>query len=204
MRYLRAMARRSICRLFLSTPMADERWQDAVYKQNSFTGRSGTLALDIGSGPSPRNPFCCEVIRGVDIRPGPNVIEADLSSGLLPCDSASVDAVTAYDLLEHIPRVLGASEGQGGVRLPFVELMNELHRCLKPGGLFFSSTPCFPWPMAFQDPTHVNIMTEETLRSYFCGPAPGAAIYGFKGRFVLKSAAWIGGHYTALLVRPSE
>jgi hypothetical protein len=110
--------------------------------------------------------------------------------------------MTAFDLLEHIPRVLNAGSDGHGVRFPFVDLMSELHRCLKQGGIFFSSTPSFPWPMAFQDPTHVNIMTEDTLRNYFCGLAHPAAIYGFCGRFNRSASAWISGHYTTLATNP--
>ena len=39
--------------------------------------------------------------------------------------------------------------------------------------------------MAFVDPTHVNIMTEETFDRYFIGENPGALMYGYSGR--LKS-----------------
>ena len=62
------------------------------------------------------------------------------------------------------------ADSDGGSRLPFLGLMNEIYRVLEPGGLFFSSTPCYPWPMAYSDPTHVNIMSEETLHNYLCEP----------------------------------
>ncbi len=64
---------------------------------------------------------------------------------------------------------------------PFLELMNDVHRVLiKPGGLFFSSTPSYPWPMAFADPTHVNIMTEETIVHSFASRGYGCACLAFQ------------------------
>lgn len=79
--------------------------------------------------------------------------------------------------------------------------MSEVHRCLAPGGLFISSTPCYPWPVALQDPTHVNTMTEETIRKYFCGDQPWANMYGFHGRFFLLEDAWVNSHYVAAIRR---
>lgn len=57
-----------------------------------------------------------------------------------------------------------------GARLAFVELMKEIYRVLKPGGLFFRQTPAFPAKEALQDPTHVNIITEDTMAFFFCQP----------------------------------
>ena len=53
------------------------------------------------------------------------------------------------------------------VTFPSVELMNDIWRVFKVDGLFYSQTPCFPMKEASQDPTHVNIMTEDTPRLYF-------------------------------------
>ena len=53
---------------------------------------------------------------------------------------------------------------------------------LKPEGKFFALTPAYPAKQAFQDPTHVNVITEDT-HSYFCGKTPHMARYGFSGRF---------------------
>ena len=94
--------------------------------------------------------------------------------------------ISAFDFIEHIPRVLYAP----GLRFSFVELMNEIYRCLKKGGRFVSFTPCYPSPVAFQDPTHVNIITEATFPNYFCEPALWAKMYGFKGKFKLEKQNW--------------
>jgi len=51
----------------------------------------------------------------------------------------------------------------------------------KLNGIFYAVTPACPAAVAFQDPTHVNIITQKT-REYFCCQNPEANIYGFLGR----------------------
>ena len=72
--------------------------------------------------------------------------------------------------------------------------MNEIHRILKPEGLFLHSTPCYPATQAFQDPTHVNLISEDTFPIYFCRPTLSAKElgYGFYGAFELITQNWIG------------
>ena len=89
--------------------------------------------------------------------------------------------------------------------------MDEVFRVLAPGGYFFHSTPAYPSPAAFQDPTHVNIITEETMPLYFCGNnykewlgsnEPIACIYGFKGSFeFIDQAYWDNNHCIISLMR---
>ena len=69
--------------------------------------------------------------------------------------------------------------------------MNEIWRVLRPGGTFRAHTPAFPKAMAFTDPTHVNIITEDTCK-YFCGGDHDqlARSYGFTGMFNLKTQYW--------------
>ena len=145
-------------------------------------------SLDLGCGVKPRNPFECENSYGLDLRDLEieNVVQADVVLDPIPFDDAFFDGISAFDFIEHIPRVLYAP----GLRFPFVELMNEIHRCLKKGGRFVSFTPCFPSPVVFQDPTHVNIITEATFPKYFCEPALWAKMYGFKGKFKLQKQNW--------------
>lgn len=159
-------------------------------------------ALDLGSGPKPRNPYGAAMVFGLDIRSfdvSPNVKKCTLGIEDIPFKDDSFDAITAYDVLEHIPRVAKEADI---VIFPFVSLMNEIWRVLKVGGLFYSETPCFPMKEAFQDPTHVNIMTEDTLRLYF-GDKAWARIYGFVGSFSVAHEGWRGSHYFCILKKIS-
>ncbi len=162
-----------------------------------FSAVATSTALDIGSGPSPKNPFGATRIYGADLRENieKNVVFADLALGVLPFDSDLFDYVTAFDVLEHIQRI---SVIDGETKFPFICLMNEIFRVLKPGGVFFNTQPCFPSKEAFQDPTHVNIMTEDTLNLYFCAPA-WARIYGYEGSFEMLEEGWVGGKYFSFM-----
>jgi SAM-dependent methyltransferase len=115
-----------------------------------------------------------------------NVVQADVVLDPIPFDDSFFDSISAFDFIEHIPRFLYAP----GLRFPFVELMNEIQRCLKKGGRFVSFTQCYPSLVAFQNPTHVNIITQATFPVYFCEPALWAKMYGFKGMFELEKQNW--------------
>jgi SAM-dependent methyltransferase len=163
----------------------------------TLKGSDASMSLDLGSGPTPRNPFQAFKCAGVDIRANApnNVIYGDLSSGRLPFESGQFDYVTAFDVLEHVPRVQSSDSES---RFPFVLLMNEIARVLRDGGIFFCIQPCFPSKEVFQDPTHVNVMTEDTVRLYFCERA-WARIYGYEGSFAMLHEGWIGYKYFAFL-----
>lgn len=176
---------------------------ERLFQQSANTASESVCSLDIGSGPQPRNPFGAASVYGLDIRSyniNHDVKKCILGKESIPFEDNFFDAITAYDVLEHIPRV--ANENNM-VSFPFVMLMNEIWRVMKVGGLFYSQTPCFPMKEAFQDPTHVNIMTEDTLRLYFAGNA-WARIYGFVGSFSLISEGWRGSHYFCLLQKNSN
>jgi len=150
------------------------------YKALSNTQRDSTT-LDLGCGTKPRNPFGATILHGIDIREDlqKNIKYADLTIEKIPYPDESFDYITAYDFIEHVPRILYLPER----RFPFIELMNEIHRTLKPNGIFLSHTPIFPFSPAFRDPTHVNIITEETFPMYFDDENQLGKMYGFNGSF---------------------
>jgi SAM-dependent methyltransferase len=148
--------------------------------------------LDLGCGALPRNPFNAMETYGIDIRENLplGIRKADLCIDPIPFDSGMFDFVTAFDFIEHIPRLLYVPAR----RYPFVEIMNEIYRVLKPGGIFLSFTPAYPKYSAFVDPTHVNIITENTFPHYFDEQHRKASIYGFTGSFKVLSQEWMDQH----------
>jgi len=156
-------------------------------------------SLDIGCGTEPHNPFRARRVFGIDIRANEekNIKYADLTTEPIPFPDRHFDYVTADDFIEHIPRVIYAP----GRRFPFVQLMNEIWRVLKPGGIFFSSTPVYPFSPAFRDPTHVNIISHETFPLYFDDKNRLAAMYGFTGSFRILGQAVSPPHLISLLQR---
>jgi SAM-dependent methyltransferase len=153
-----------------------------------------TRHLDLGCGAYPKNPYSRDLLFGIDLFDPADSTErgqfvysqADVSNGGIPYEDGYFDSVSAYDFLEHVPRyqVIG-----GSTAFPFVMLMNEIYRVLKPNGLFIASTPAYPHEKAFQDPTHVNIITAGT-HEYFVGDPPLARCYGFIGNFSVKKVGW--------------
>lgn len=154
-----------------------------------------TKHLDLGCGVNPFNPYSRDELYGCDIRDLDEELgylnfkysKVNLVVAKIPFPDQFFDSISAMDFLEHIPRQMLLASGE--MSNPFINLMSEIHRVLKPGGLFFALTPCYPHPSAFVDPTHVNIITEDTY-SYFIGDNPIASMYGFKGQFGVKSISW--------------
>jgi SAM-dependent methyltransferase len=155
------------------------------------------LSVDLGCGNLPNNLFNAQSCFGIDMAPYDGVYQADLAIEGLPFDSSSVDVITAFDFIEHIPR--HAFKGGSSV-YPFIALMSEVYRVLKPGGFLFHRTPAYPAKEAFQDPTHTNIITEDTFPRYFCGAHSYANNYGFVGNFKIVKQSWIkSSHVIGLL-----
>lgn len=154
-------------------------------------------SLDLGCGLQPKNPFNAQEVYGVDVRDDAeaHIVKADLVVEPIPFPDNSFDYVTAHDFLEHIPRLIYAPQRRNA----FVEVMNEIHRVLKPGGVFMSFTPAYPHAAVFRDPTHINFITEETFPLYFDHQLRWASVYGFKGSFEIISQEWRGPHLLSLL-----
>jgi SAM-dependent methyltransferase len=152
------------------------------------------IHLDLGCGTVPRNPYGRSRLCGVDIRllegaTGFEFRAANLTLEAIPYPDDIFGSLSAFDFVEHVPRILVTADGNG-TRFPFIELMNEVWRVLAPGGRFFAVTPAVPGTAAFQDPTHVNFITKDTHR-YFCGEEPPGRMYGFLGRFHALRAEWV-------------
>jgi SAM-dependent methyltransferase len=149
-----------------------------------------TKTLDLGCGTVLRNPFNADEFYGIDIREDlqNNIRQADLAIESIPFEDEFFDFVTAYDFIEHIPRIAYIPDR----RNCFVEFMNEVYRVLKTDGYFLSFTPAFPRAEAFQDPTHVNIITKKTFSCYFDWGNRWASMYGFNGAFQVVFQEWRG------------
>jgi SAM-dependent methyltransferase len=156
-----------------------------------------TRTLDLGCGARPRNPFNADELFGVDVRDDldANVKKADLVVEPIPYEDESFEYLTAYDFIEHIPRIVYVPARRNA----FIEFMNEVYRVLKPGGLFMSQTPIYPHALAFRDPTHVNFITTETFVLYFDDLDRLAAMYGFLGAFRIVSHERRGAYLYAVL-----
>ena len=126
---------------------------------------------------------------------------ADLTVEPIPYESDRFGSVSAFDFIEHLPRVLPSSDGRG-TTFPFIRVMDEIWRVLAPGGLLYAVTPAYPHPEAFQDPTHVNIITDHT-HDYFCGAKPLARMYGFGGRFEMRRLEWVAVQDAYTAYRPT-
>lgn len=165
------------------------------------------IHVDIGAGRNPRNPFSANHVVALDIiSPGevtdefwdPRVnretvrhIRHDFTRGL-PFEEGEIDSFSAFDVLEHVPRW---ERIDGEIHFPFVELMSEIYRCLKPKGKFIAVTPAYPSFGAFVDPTHVNFISRETV--YIFGVKDSGEnvvpMYGYRGKFLVLHNDWLIG-----------
>lgn len=112
------------------------------------------MRLNLGSGSAPRQPG----VVNVDIAALPEVdVVHDLDVTPWPFDDASVKAVLAQDLFEHLADPIG--------------FMTECHRVLESGGELVMKVPYFRHRDAFTDPTHKRFCTEYTWDYWIKGTA---------------------------------
>jgi SAM-dependent methyltransferase len=180
----------------------------ALFNKHNWTiptswGYKVFTTLDFGCGDNPRNPFAGQSLFGLDIvgkeSPNLNLTKTGLNRSVdfqkviikrgqhLPFNDDFFDAVTLFDVVEHLSREPQDNSNE------FIETMNELSRVLKIGGVLLAVTPAYPSPAAFQDPTHINIISESTY-TYFVGDKAPAALlgYGFRGSFEMIDQFWVG------------
>lgn len=111
---------------------------------------AGRHTLDIGCGRNKRAGSVgldCMALPGVDV-------VADLANGL-PFVDETFEAVFANQVLEHVRDL--------------VALVREVHRVLKPGGVFVVHVPYFRSAWAHIDPTHVRSFTINSMDYFVSG-----------------------------------
>ncbi|QGZ40174.1 glycosyltransferase involved in cell wall biosynthesis [Pseudoduganella flava] len=139
-----------------------------------------TRNLDLSGGTAPANPFHADEALGV---------AADLVVEPIPHPDNSFDYLCTYELPARVPRLLYAPQR----RLPFVELMNEAWRVLKPGGHFLVMSA---GPAAVGDPAVVNPIDEHTFPRHF---GRDGVTDGFTGAFETLRQEWRGDRLFAVL-----
>jgi len=107
---------------------------------------NNTIKINVGCGLRKLGDGFINIDNRVEVNPD---LVCDVIEGL-PFDDSSVDFVLANDFLEHIP--LGKT----------VQVVTEIWRVLKLGGIFESLTPSTCGRGAFQDPTHVSFWNQNS------------------------------------------
>lgn len=109
----------------------------------------------------------------------------------LPFPDNSIESIVSHHCLEHI-------------RDGFIPLMDEIHRILKPGGVFRAITPLFPSRAAVEDPDHKRYFMIETWGA-FCGGANGEHFHeSFSVPYTSCRFEMVDLDYTAPLEDPQE
>lgn len=198
-----------IYQLFISSPPSLIGFKnffltDKKILENYFIGfidynLINSKSLDLGCGFIPSNPFRADNIYGLDLYEDleKKIYKCNLGFEKLPFDDNSFDYITAFDLIEHIPRF--AIDNNNNL-VPFINLMNEIWRVLKKDGIFLSFTPVFPFLGSFQDPTHNNIITHSTFKYYFSSKKHSiASHYGIKSSFTILDEKIFKEHLISVL-----
>jgi O-antigen biosynthesis protein len=119
------------------------------------------LSLDMGAAHNRKEGYkSCDIVEGCDF-------QFDASK-VFPFADNSVGVVRSYDFLEHIPDK--------------IHIINEVHRVLAHGGMFFSMTPSATGKGAFRDPTHNAYYVDESFW-YYTDPNYANFVPQVKARF---------------------
>ena len=109
-----------------------ERLVDVGSGTGAILERLGSLADEVVGVESDPVPLRMSAERGLDVRAG----RADS----LPFSEETVDVLTAFDVLEHLPDDVAA--------------VREFHRVLRPGGSAIVSVPAYQWLWSSHDVVH--------------------------------------------------
>jgi len=91
----------------------------------------------------------------------PDVVH-DIASVPLPFADDTFDEIHAYEVMEHV--------GQQGDWRFFFDQWSDIWRILKPGGMFFGTSPALSSRWLWGDPGHTRIVSAESL-TYLHQPA---------------------------------
>jgi SAM-dependent methyltransferase len=146
----------------------------------------------MGCATHARNPFKAPEVFGADLserHPGNlgknHYFKVDARVHL-PVQDGFFTSISAFDFIEHLNR-------SDGYPNSFITFMNEASRVLAPGGILLCVTPAFPSPLSFQDPTHVNIITEGTVQYFLNAKGSDQDLdYGITCEFELVEQFWAG------------
>lgn len=137
---------------------------DLVMEGVSFAEKSSLLKLELGA-----RYVVWEGFIRTDIVPEPGIdVVWDLNQRPWPWGDNSVGALKAHHVLEHLEDP--------------IQSMNECWRILAPGGYFFLEVPSIEDISAFQDPTHKNFWTRNSLW-YYTWHSDYLRPFGWKGAF---------------------
>jgi SAM-dependent methyltransferase len=114
----------------------------------AFSPKPGAKILDLGCADKYIEPACKDQgwnYTGLDYQ------DVDFEDERLPVESNSIDIAISLAVIEHL------KDPQN--------FLSEIHRCLKPGGLIYLSTPNFQLDFKnfYNDPTHVRPYTPTSL-----------------------------------------
>lgn len=148
----------------------------AVTKTEKLLKEKSGIKLDLCCGANKHGPDWF----GMDILDLPGVdLVWDIIVTPWPLPDECVNVAVASHVLEHIPKTqVIYKDGRLQTINPFLMVMNEMWRVMKPGGSFAVAVPHGASPGFMQDPTHTSQHNEMSW-SYFDPLAHNGLFYNF-------------------------